>query len=406
MDRWDDDDTFRVARDLHSGPVMSASHQTTTANCGLAATHIAALDALIETAWSFPGFRVSFGAFEGTRAIRFHTSAGAESQAALDCVRIDLSEAPRFVEALRASEAPVAFEDAQSDSRCRPIAEALQEIGCGSMLILPLQRQRKLVGLVMIDRESPRTWGVKESAALDRLAPLISLTLEHVEAKAELESTRTNGARNERRITAIRGLTAGVAKDAQRILGAMRGTVDNDRQATHSLLGQLERLVEELDRVQRSPLRLTEPFELSATLRELAPGLRAISRAKLEFVGLSEQLVGVHGNRTGIERLLVNVLAHASRHASNRESVTIELRCAADDRPQLRLSGDGLEIDEALSRMGGDDALIASAQLRPGLWQARCEALLQDIRVRVEDQAVVLEFPTADLEIDAAKTCG
>ena len=88
MDRWDDDEAFQVARELQSGPAMTASQAPyTTANCGLAGAPMAALDALIETAWSFPGFRCSYGAIEGGRAIRFHTSAGAETQAALDSVR-------------------------------------------------------------------------------------------------------------------------------------------------------------------------------------------------------------------------------------------------------------------------------------------------------------------------------
>ena len=65
MDRWDNDDAFQVARDLHGGPGVSAMQTSTTANCGLARAPMAALDALIETAWSFPSFRVSYGAFDG-----------------------------------------------------------------------------------------------------------------------------------------------------------------------------------------------------------------------------------------------------------------------------------------------------------------------------------------------------
>lgn len=406
MDDWDDDEAFRIARDLHGGPGVSAHFQSSaTANCGLAQAPMAALDALIETAWSFPGFRVSYGAFDGARAIRFHTSAGSELQAALDCVRLDLSSAPRFVEALRSDDAPVAFEDVTTDSRARPIADALLEVGCKSMVILPLISDRKPLGIVMMDCETPRTWGAKEMAALDRLAPLIALTLEHVEAKAELESTRASSARHERRITAMRGLTAGVASDAARLLEAMRKTIDTDRDATHSLLGQLERLVGELDRVQHSPTRLSAPFDLSDALRSLAPGLAATTKARVRIDGRQPTRVGVDGNRTGIERLLVNLVAHATRDATKRQTLTLTLS-ADDDGAQLRLHGSALRIDDVVRLLDGDDTLVTSEQVCPTLWQARSEALLQDIRLWVEGDTIVLEFPSAELEPDAKQSAG
>lgn len=408
MDRWDDDEAFRVARELQSGPVVSAIHQPpTTANCGLAGAPTAALDALIETAWSFPGFRCSYGAFEGNRAIRFHTSAGAESQAALDSVRIDVSDAPRFVEALRAGDGPVAFEDVRADSRTRPVAEAFEEFDCRSMLILPLHHGRRLAGVVMMDQDLPRTWGPKEAAALDRLAPLMALTLEHVEAKAELESIRANGARHERRITAIRGVTAGVALDATRILGAMRKTIDSDRQATKSLLSQLERVVDELDRVQRGPSRLTEPFDLAGALREFTPGLTALTQARVRLEEAHDGTVPVEGNLTGVERLIVSLIAHVTRASTTEQSLTLELRHHGNgDRAQLRIRGDALEVDAPLRRIGGGDPIVSSEQVCRALWQARCEALVQDIRLTVEDDEIVLAFLAADVDLDTAKSTG
>ena len=406
MDRWDEDEAFRIARELHGGPGVSAYFQSSaTANCGLAQAPMAALDALIETAWSFPGFRISYGAFEGAKALRFHTSAGSELQAALDCVRIDLSAAPRFVEALRSDEAPVAFEDVTTDSRARPIADALLEVGCKSMVILPLISDRKPLGIVMMDCEAPRTWGAKEMAALDRLAPLIALTLEHVEAKAELESTRASGVRHERRITAMRGLTAGVASDAERLLDAMRRSIDTDRDATFSLLGQLERLVEELDRVQHSPTRLRAPFDLSETLRSLAPGLAATTKARIRIDEPNNPRVGVDGNRTGIERLLVNLVAHVTRKASQRQALTLALT-TDEGGAQLRLRGDALDIEDVVRLVDGDDTLVTSEQVCPTLWQARSEALLQDISLCIEDGTIVLAVPRAELDLDAKQSAG
>ena len=412
MDRWDDEEAFRVARDLHGDAGVSAIHQTsTTANCGLASAPMAALDALVETAWSFPGFRVSYGAFEGPRALRFHTSAGAESQAALDGVRVDLSPAPRFVEALRDADTPISFEDVQADSRARPLAEVFANVDARSLLILPLRRERESqpFGIVMMDRSAPRTWGPKEGAALDRLGPLIALTLEHVEARAELESAKASAARHDRRVTALRGLTAGVALDAERILSAMRGTLDSDRAATRSLIGQLERIVDELERVQRGPSRLTESFDLAAVLHELAPSLRALTPADVRLEEQHDGVLGVHGNRTGIERLLVNLVAHTARTATARQSLRFCLVAGTEDsRPRLTVRGDALVIDEALAQMvGGEAPMLASEhQVEPGLWQARCEALLLDIQLSIEDDALVLEFPAAELQLDAAQNAG
>ncbi len=406
MDRWKDDDAVRVARELQTGPHVSVGQQSTTANCGVAVAPEAAVDALVEAAWAFPGLRVSYAAWENSRTLRFHTSAGAESQSSLDCVRLDFAAAPRLVEALRLTDAPTSFEDVSTDSRSRPIADALAEIGCGSMLILPLMNRRKPVGIVMLDAAAPRTWGAKEIAALDRLAPLVTLSLEHVQAKAELESTRSNGTRHERRIAAIRGLTAGVAMDADRILTALRDTVETDRQATHSLLDQLDRLVAELDRVQRGPSRLTEPFELAAALRSIAPGLSAVTPANVRLEERHDGVVGVVANRTGIERLLVNLIVHASRNADPGQSLTVELTGGDQQRPRVRLYGDALHVDAALLRLVGDDPLETSEQVCAALWQARCEALVQDIRIWVDDDAIVLELPAAQLPRDAAKSAG
>lgn len=410
MDRWDDEEAFRVARDLHSDAGVSAIHQTsTTANCGLASAPMAALDALVETAWSFPGFRVSYGAFEGPRAIRFHTSAGAESQAALDGVRLDLSDAPRFVEVLRTADTPVSFEDVRSDSRARPLAEAFEQVDARSLLILPLRRGRESqpFGVVMMDRAAARTWGPKEGAALDRLGPLIALTLEHVEACAELESAKASASRHERRVTAIRGLTAGVALDAERILAAISSTLDSDRDATLSLVGQLERIVDELERVQRGPSRLTEPFDLASVLDELAPSLRALTPADIRIEGLHRGPLGVHGNRTGIERLLVNLVAHNARTAHARQTLSLQISAGEGSTPpRLIVRGDAL-IDDALTRMvGGEDPLLSSEPVDPGLWQARCEALVLDIRLSLEGDALVLEFPAATLQLDPAQNAG
>jgi len=407
MDRWDDDEAFRVARELHTGPIVSAFQPgNATANCGLAQAPMAALDGLIETAWSFPGFRISYGAFEGARSIRFHTSAGSESQPALDCVRIDLASAPRFIEALRTTDTPVTFEDVRTDSRARPVADALLEVGCGSMLILPLRRDRKPVGIVMMDCESPRTWGAKEFAALDRLAPLIDLTLEHVEAKAELESSRASSARHERRIDAIRGMTDGVATDASRILSAMRKTIGHDPKATRSLLGQLERLVEELERVQGSPARLVEAFDLDRALQQLRPGLDAISPAHIRLRSARPGGVGIKGSLTGVERLLVNLVAHVSREASTRDSVNLELRHSENQPPQLRIYGDGVTVDDALLRVCDGDAVLTSEQICPALWQTRCEALVQDIRLRAEGDTIIVDFPPAELEAGSEQSVG
>ncbi|MGH1348049.1 MAG: hypothetical protein ACRBN8_41220 [Nannocystales bacterium] len=408
MDPWDDDDAFRVARDLHGGPGVSAMQTSTTANCGLARAPMAALDALIETAWSFPSFRVSYGAFDGPRAIRFHASAGSESQAALDGIRVDLSDAPRLIEALRNADAPVAFEDSESDSRMRPIAPAFAELGARSLLILPIRREREIqpFGIVMMDRPKPRTWGPKEGAALDRMGPLIALTLEHVEAQAELESRRTSSARHERRVTAMRGLIAGVATDAQRLLGALRPSVGDD-QTSQSLLGQLERLVHDLDRVQHGPSRLTHPFDLTPVIRELASGLRALTTAKIHTAGFSTELIGVQANRTGVERVLVNLIAHVTRDATSDQGLTLELSHPPDGvGPELRVHGSALHLDDALTLIGGGERFDSAAEIDPELWQVRCEALLQDIRLRLEDGALVLEFPPAALHSDAAKTTG
>ncbi len=408
MDGWGDEDGFRIARDLHGGAGVSAAQTSATANGAFARAPMAALDALIETAWSFPHCRVSYGAFDGPRAIRFHTSAGSESQAALDGVRIDLSSAPRLLEELRGADVPVAFEDVEADSRLRPIAPALVALGARSVLILPVRREREAqpFGIVMMDRDKPRTWGPKEGAALDRMGPLIALTLEYVETRAELESRRSSASQAERRVTAMRGLIAGVASDAQRILGAIQATAADDDETRGSLLGHLERLIDDLDRVQHGPSRLTHPFDLAPVIHELAPGLGTLTPANIRIDGFSDGLIGVQANRTGVERMLVNLIAHVTRGASSSESLYIELSYPPGRvGPRIRIHGSALHVDDALRRVGGGNPSEPS-QIEPGLWQVRCEALLQDIRLHLEGGELVLEVPPATLHGGATQTTG
>ncbi len=407
MDRWDDDDAMEVARDLQRGFYVGAFQPpSATANCGNASAPMAVLDALIETAWSFPGFRISFAAFDGPRAIRFCTSAGAESMASLDGVRLDLSDAPRLVEALANVDTPIVLEDVGSDSRSRPLAGPLAAIDCRSALVLPLHRDHEKLpfGVVMMDRDAPRTWGAKEGAALDRLAPIVALAIEHIQARAELQSSKTNAERHERLIDALRGRVAGVAADAARIVQTLQANTENGQRGTQSLLAHLGRLVDELDRIQRGPSIITQPFDLSSALRELVPGLQALTSAQIR-VEDSVGHAGVMGNRAGIERLLVNLVTHSSGRATTSKSLTFELRGDLD-RPKLSLRGDALVIDEALRQVGQGDQLTASVEIDAGLWQARCEALVQDIRLRVDRDSIVLEFQPAELAADAEKNAG
>ncbi len=204
----------------------------------------------------------------------------------------------------------------------------------------------------------------------------------------------------------MRGLIAGVATDAQRLLGALRPTVNHD-QTSQSLLGQLERLVEDLDRVQHGPSRLTQAFDLAPVIRELAPGLRALTTANIRIDGFSDGLIGVQANRTGVERVLVNLIAHVTRDASASQDLALQVSNPSDGvGPQVRIHGSALHVDNALTRIGGGERFDSAADIDPDLWQVRCEALLQDIRLRLEDDTLVLEFPPAALHSGAAKTAG
>ncbi len=404
----DADGTDEMGWDLHRQVRVSAIDTTgaTTANGEAQRVPSAALDALIETAWAFPGFRVSFGAFDGPRAIRFFTSAGAERMANLNGIRLDVRTATRLIDSLRSSELALAIEDVESDSRTRPIAEGFIALDTRAVLILPLRRAREPqpIGVVMMDCDAPRTWGPKESAALERLAPLISLTLEHVEVCAALETTRASASQNDRRVSAVRGLVAGVSHDAARLTRALVEIVGpaaprRNPASTQSLVQQLSRLMEELDGIQQGPTASWSPApcHLGVVVSEMAPALEALvgQAVRVQIRGQDPELMaGAH--RTGVERMLVNLVSHAAR-SPGEGSIVIEARCH-HGVPQVVLRGDGLQFDGGVELLGTVHGLVTADQLGASLWQVRCEALLQSVTIDVcteDTAAITLSLPEA-----------
>lgn len=361
----------------------------------------AAIDALIEIAWGFPGYRVSFAAFDGPRALRFCTSAGEEQMAQLEGLRIDLTKAPRLLEAIRTAHVPVAIEDVETDSRARPVAEAFKEIEARAILILPLRQDRdpQPFGAVVLDRAKPRTWGLKESAALDRLAPIIALSLQHVRVMAQLESTRASAADYERRVRAMEGMIGGFSADAQRLARALTQTVDRSNAGAVSLADQLVRLVDELDGVPHGPLVSTpaELVSLPEMATELAHGLEAITGLEIDVqIDGHESSLRACVQRAGLERLVTKLVLHACRDATTGSKMTIEVRAGGNELPTLALHGEAVAIDDALCRVATGNEVVAADQLAADLWQARGEALMQGIVLHVREAAVEIRIPSAE----------
>ncbi len=401
MEGSDDGVGSKVARDLHRSIHVSAIQNvgSATANGEFQRVPEAALDALIETAWAFPGCRVSFGAFEGRTAIRFCTSVGAERMRNLDGLRIDLHEAPRLLEACRRADVPFSIEDTQTDSRARPIAAQLEAIDARSVVMLPLRdgRNPHPFGVVMMDRDAARTWGPKEGAALDRLAPVVALALEHIQACGELEITKSRAAEHERRVDAIRGLTQGVAMDAERLLDALTQQAGADDPVIAGMLGQLARVVDELERVQSGPTTIDRPYDVSTMLASLAPGLGALCGITVTIESDSLAPLHVAGHRTGLERVLVAIAEHVSRGAPANATMLLSLSCSPDGLPQLRMHGDAVQIDAPLIRLAAGQALATDDGPTARLWQARCEALVQGIELGVDASAVTLFLPAVEV---------
>lgn len=390
------------AQDLQTSVAMTEFDALvpTTANGNEQRAPEAAMDALIEAAWGFPGYRVSFAAFDGPRALRFCTSAGEEQMRQLDGFRIDLTRAPRLLEALRVTRVPLAIEDVSTDSRARPITTAFESIEARAVLILPLwrDRDRQPFGVVMMDCEKPRTWGLKEGAALDRLAPIIALSLQHVQIAAELESTRASAADHERRVRAMQGMVAAFASDAHRLTSALLQTVGHSDAGAASLADQLARLIDELDGVQHGPL-IAAParvLSLPEMVKELANGLQLLTGLKIKTpVQDSASSLSACAHRTGLERLITKLVLHACHDAPSDAELIFEVRVGDDGLPSILLHGDAIKIDEALSRAGSGHDVHAAEQLDPSLWQARSEALIQGAAIEVGESTIAIRLPAA-----------
>jgi len=337
----------------------------------------AIIDALVETAWSLPGLRVSYGRFIDSRTLRFLASAGADDLPKLPGMTLSL-EGVALRKALGTTDEVVAFEDLATDPRSRAVAGPLATAGIASMLLLPIRQERERLpfGVVGLDASCPRSWGRHEIIALDRLAPLVSLALTSAglaEALARAESCIQH---QERQLAAVRGRAAAITHDANIILDALRQSRMSDE-----LTQQLEGLLHEVGMLgdTRSAERAREWIDLGELLHTLRPNLELLSGRSIHVVGHVTERIQAH--RAGLVRLLVN-LCTSKRGTSNLEVPILVSVAREDDKVVIRLEDPLGDVIRAAPAAADDEIRELHHGMELGAWLVHTEVLLHGGSIR------------------------
>ena len=361
----------------------------------------AVVDALVETAWAFPGLRISYARRVGSKTIRHLASAGAQGPPDFTGKLLDLSGASGLLEAFRTADQVIAIEDVTADPRTRPISDLLVAQGTRAYLIWPIRRVRDPVplGWVALDSDRPRTWGQKESFALEQMDTLILMALEHAALSDALSSARTTVREQERRLAGLRGSSGSALAYAEDLVDAMMRVVEahlgsGQKPQAAGLGDQLSRVLGELGALkvgQRRPV--PDPVDLNRIVADLAPSLPALLAAN---ASVTTQLYGqplrIDAHRAGLERTIVSLVRHAYANGAGTR-VQLQTR-RVPHGAELVLRGDGLGADKALLQIAGEAELVSADRLERALWRARCELLLHEATLAVAAEGTIrLQIP-------------
>lgn len=358
----------------------------------------AVVEALVDAVWSLPGLRVSFGRIGPDRVLRFVACTGDDERPPLSGAAIELAQAPALMEMLRRAEQVIAIEDVLVDLRTRPVAEAFQDVGARSCLLLTVGRRsdRSLPhGFVALDAPRPRSWGRKEETVLQRLLPVVSMALDNVVLTESVRHLNASSLDQERSLAAVRGIMAAVIHEGERLLTATRARVHADVTA-EILLERVSALFSELGQLAtgRVAERFEERVDVHTLLESLRPALAGLlPRGVVVEVERPSCACQVLAHRAGLERLILNVVVYAARTASEGQRVAFRCTCAAG-KVHLRIEGDALVCDEALAAIHprSDPAFIDG--LGHDLWQARAECILHggDLRIAWHEEPPAIDL--------------
>ena len=361
----------------------------------------AVVDALVETAWAFPGLRISYARRVGPRTIRHLASAGAQGPPDFTGKHLDLAGAAGLLEAFRTADQVIAIEDVTVDPRTRPISDLLVAQGTRAYLIWPISRMRDPLplGWVALDSDRPRTWGQRESFALEQMDTLILMALEHAALSDALSAARTTVREQERRLAGLRGSSGGALAHAEDLVDAMMRVVEEHlgsraKPQASGLAQQLTRVLAELDALKVGQHRpVPNPIDVNRIVADLAPSLPALLGANATVTTrLHGQPLRVDAHRAGLERTIVSLVRHAYAHGAG-SNVELHTR-AIPHGAELVLRGDGLGADKALLQIAGEEELLSADRLERALWRARCELLLHEATLAVaKDGTIQIQIP-------------
>ena len=234
---------------------------------------------------------------------------------------------------------PVVTQDVGTEQTIDGSAAAMQ-------LAVPIKREGTVVGLITLERQTPKPFNPEDMAFAERLADRAAAAInnaslyEGVQAANDAKSEFVSLVTHELRIplTSIRGYTdlllkemAGPLNDSQRqFLGTVRRNLDR--------MGILIQDLSDINRIESGRMHFEcEAFNVHDVVQNVASDLREAieERQQALTLELAQSATIVYGDRTRIAQIVANLLTNANKYTPPGGDLCVRV-----------LSDDGMAIVE------------------------------------------------------------
>jgi signal transduction histidine kinase len=235
--------------------------------------------------------------------------------------------------------------------------------GFRHVTIVPIRGQDQALGVLYLATRQHRPPSAEESTLLQALGGLVGVALENAALRerliAQQERLRAlTGGTLRAREEEARRIAHELHDEAGQILAAVHISLDELVQAVPGQRDLLQRLHDELDRVEAQLRRLSR--ELRPTMMDdlgLGAALGWLAQGVTERTGVAITVDAPDSRlspeaETALYRIVQEALANAVRHARPRR-ITVEVRAEATRvRARIHDDGQGFDVAAALARRG------------------------------------------------------
>ena len=127
----------------------------------------------------FPDYRVSYGVRIDENLYRFMASVGPSRLKNIKGTDFDIANAPEFVEAL--TKGYVVTNDILQDKMVAPLCSRLKELQVRAMINTPVVHAARLIGVLWLDSDVPRTWSDHEITTLEDVSRYLAVAVKNAQ---------------------------------------------------------------------------------------------------------------------------------------------------------------------------------------------------------------------------------